>query len=128
MEPMIRSNSDVGRRRRTGAEGVVGPLELLARGVVLPLGSDALEVVGVVLEAARGQERAQSERRNHQRVATSETGSATRREQTNQCLVWFWLGKRAGGGLREILQEKELQHTVEASSLEDVFAATRSWH
>lgn len=38
--------------RRTGAKRVVGPLELLARGVVLTLGSDALEVIRVVLEAA----------------------------------------------------------------------------
>ena len=53
MEPMIRSNSDVGRRRRTGAERVVCTLELLARGVVFTLGGNALEVIGVVLEAAR---------------------------------------------------------------------------
>lgn len=33
----------------TGAERVVCTLELLARGVVFSLGSDALEVVGVVL-------------------------------------------------------------------------------
>ena len=43
-------------KRLTGAEGVVGALELLAGSVVLALGGDALEVVGVVLEAARGQE------------------------------------------------------------------------
>ena len=35
----------------TGAKGVVRPLELLAGGVVLALGGDALEVVRVVLEA-----------------------------------------------------------------------------
>lgn len=38
----------------TGAERVVGPLELFTRGKVLALGSDALEVVRVVLEAVRG--------------------------------------------------------------------------
>lgn len=37
--------------RRTGAERVVGSLELLAGGEVLALGGDALEVVGVILEA-----------------------------------------------------------------------------
>ncbi len=41
--------------RRTRTEGVVGPLKLLARSVVLALGGDALEVIRVVLEAARGQ-------------------------------------------------------------------------
>ena len=41
-------------KRLTGAKGVVRPLELLAGGVVLALGGDALEVVRVVLEAARG--------------------------------------------------------------------------
>ena len=45
--------ADVGERVRTRAEGVVRPLELLAGGVVLTLGSNALEVVGVVLEATR---------------------------------------------------------------------------
>ena len=35
----------------TGAKGVVRPLELLAGSVVLALGGNALEVVGVVLEA-----------------------------------------------------------------------------
>lgn len=39
-------------RQRTGAERVVGTLELLARRKVLALGGDALEVVGVILEAA----------------------------------------------------------------------------
>lgn len=43
-----------GERTRTGTERVVRPLELLAGGVVLAPGGDALEVVGVVLEAARG--------------------------------------------------------------------------
>ena len=37
--------------RRTRAEGVVCPLELLAGSVILALGGNALEVVGVVLEA-----------------------------------------------------------------------------
>ena len=37
--------------RLTRAERVVSTLELLAGGEVLALGSDALEVVGVVLEA-----------------------------------------------------------------------------
>ena len=41
-------------KRLTGAKGVVRPLELLAGGVVLALGGDALEVVRVVLEAVRG--------------------------------------------------------------------------
>lgn len=36
---------------RTGAERVVGTLELLAGSEILALGSDTLEVVGVVLEA-----------------------------------------------------------------------------
>ena len=36
----------------TGAERVVGALELLAGGKVITLGSDAFEVVGIVLEAA----------------------------------------------------------------------------
>jgi len=38
-------------RRRTGTESIVGPLELVARRVVLSLGSNALEVVAVILEA-----------------------------------------------------------------------------
>ena len=38
----------------TGAERVVGPLELFTRSKVLALGRDALEVIRVVLEAARG--------------------------------------------------------------------------
>lgn len=37
---------------RTGAKRVVCSLELLARRVVVPLGSYALEVIRVVLEAA----------------------------------------------------------------------------
>lgn len=40
-----------GDARRTGAQGVICTLELLARGEVLALGSNALEVIGVVLEA-----------------------------------------------------------------------------
>lgn len=51
-------HDDVRRGKRTtrltGAKGVVRPLELLAGGVVLALGGDALEVVRVVLEAVRG--------------------------------------------------------------------------
>lgn len=39
------------QRKLTGAERVVSTLELLARGKILALGGDALEVVGVVLEA-----------------------------------------------------------------------------
>ena len=46
---------------RTGTKRVVRPLELLARGVVLTLGSNALEVVGVVLEAARGRQNSRAE-------------------------------------------------------------------
>jgi hypothetical protein len=38
----------------TGAERVVGPPELFARSKVLALGRDTLEVIRVVLEAARG--------------------------------------------------------------------------
>lgn len=34
----------------TGADRVVCALELLARGIIFSLGSDALEVVGIVLE------------------------------------------------------------------------------
>ena len=41
------------QRSLTGAEGVVGTLELLAGGKVFALGGNALEVVGVVLEAKR---------------------------------------------------------------------------
>ena len=38
----------------TGAERMVGPLELFARSKVLALSSDALKVIRVVLEAGRG--------------------------------------------------------------------------
>lgn len=48
---MVRVRRGGGGGVRTGAEGVVGALELLARRVVLALGGDALEVVRVVLEA-----------------------------------------------------------------------------
>ena len=48
------------------------------------------------------------------------------RRETDQCLVWFWFGKRAvvrvewvGGGAYHV----ELELTVEASGLEDVLAA-----
>ena len=63
------------RKIRTGAERVVRPLELLAGGVVLTPGSDALEVVGVVLEAARGQE-------DHRRNVTN---GVSKREQSGGC-------------------------------------------
>jgi hypothetical protein len=46
----------------TGAERVVGPLELLTRSKVLALGSDAFEIIRVVLEAVRGVRRALSHR------------------------------------------------------------------
>ena len=53
----VMSNCGTSKNSRlTRAERVVSTLELLAGGEVLALGSDALEVVGVVLEAARGQE------------------------------------------------------------------------
>jgi hypothetical protein len=40
-------------RVHTGAERVICPLELLAWGKVVAFGGNALEVVGVVLEAGR---------------------------------------------------------------------------
>lgn len=50
----LRAGRKDGREnKRTRTEGVVGPLELLAGSEVLALGGDALEVVGVVLEAGR---------------------------------------------------------------------------
>ena len=49
----------------TGAERVVGSLELFTRSKVLALGRDALEVIRVVLEAVRGFRCAPHRRRMH---------------------------------------------------------------
>lgn len=52
-EGMLDGQVCLQRKARTGAKGVVCPLELLAWGKVLALCGDALEVVGVVLEAEK---------------------------------------------------------------------------
>ena len=79
-------------KRLTRAKRVVRPLELLAGSVVLALGGNALEVVGVVLEAARGR---RISAKGEWEACEGEGGSL-RRGRTDQCLVWFWFGKRAG--------------------------------
>ena len=97
-------------RGRTGAQRVVCTLELLARCIVLALGSDALEVVRVVLEAVAGYERAT------QRIARWMITSVS----SGSC----W-----GTGLydRQALQNDTAAsqasgRTVEACGLQDVFA------
>ena len=90
---------------------MIGPLELFTRGKVLALGSDALEVIRVVLEAVRGVRRTLG----HHVSCIPVLGLVRLREPG-----YDGTGQGAGAGR----PRKSL--TVKTSSLEDVFASENS--